>query len=317
MSHYIVTVCLPASAAENIEEDLEAALAPFDKNTEVEPYREYISGEPEDHWIIKAMRREGDETRVSDWRTFVAVVKDRYGNDSYYDQYQMEVGKDGGPVRAFKWSTYNKRSKWDWYLIGGRWTGYYDLKPEFIGDPRVINGQAGAMTEPNEDRSKCDGGPVEMLNFESMRLHNALEGMEKYRRFHSIVSQHPAADGWPHFADLAGSGQMEIDDARRAYREQPAVQALDQDEVFRHWWGEPFEEFGYSEDDFIAIKRREAVSGFALLTLDGEWRGPGEMGWFGMSSDTPGSQEAFQVASNKYLEDLPGDTYVIAVDVHI
>ena len=31
---------------------------------------------------------------------------------------------------VYRLTTYNPNSKWDWYEVGGRWTGYFKLKAE-------------------------------------------------------------------------------------------------------------------------------------------------------------------------------------------
>jgi len=47
----------------------------------------------------------------------------------------------------YTYSTYNPNSKWDWYQVGGRWTGYFKLKENTKG----VLGKPGLMTEQGED----------------------------------------------------------------------------------------------------------------------------------------------------------------------
>lgn len=56
---------------------------------------------------------------------------------------------------------------------------------------------------------------------------------------------------------------------------------------------------------------------YALVDLDGNWREPGEMGWFGCSSSTPESKEAHRASIREYLDTLSPDTWVCFVDCHI
>jgi hypothetical protein len=41
------------------------------------------------------------------------------------------------------------------------------------------------------------------------------------------------------------------------------------------------------------------------------------MGWFGMSNDGPGQRQAYQVAANRYLDDLKDDRLAVLLDCHI
>ena len=77
------------------------------------------------------------------------------------------------------------------------------------------------------------------------------------------------------------------------------------------------EEFSGPRDEYIEKARREAVPGYALLTLDGEWVEPGKMGMFGFSSDTPESMAEYKDWANKYIDDLDDDVILVAVDLHI
>lgn len=66
-----------------------------------------------------------------------------------------------------------------------------------------------------------------------------------------------------------------------------------------------------------ALKERPSDVSFALLDLEGNWHEPGQMGWFGMSTKTPESQQAYQAKMDQYLETLPPETWICFVDCHI
>lgn len=59
------------------------------------------------------------------------------------------------------------------------------------------------------------------------------------------------------------------------------------------------------------------IPSYAVLTPEGEWMAPGEMGWWGMSSDT--CQERAQTSKRKvqFFRELPDDTWLVNVDCHI
>lgn len=60
-----------------------------------------------------------------------------------------------------------------------------------------------------------------------------------------------------------------------------------------------------------------AFSTFAVVTPDGTWREKGEMGWFGMSSETKNSVMGYLEAFNKILEETDPEYYLTVVDCHI
>lgn len=301
MSHSVVIVAL--APGEKVADRLEAALAPFDENAEVEPYRDYEKGEPGEHWSWDANPEIPSPTWVQ--------VADAY-NAKYADGSEMHVGGDG---RAYTMSTYNPRSKWDWYQIGGRWTGYFRVRPEWIGDEQLINGDPGAMTGRNTDREKCDGGPKRMLDFAAMRDWAEVDEGAKWKEFHAIADQYPDTHSWAWHMERVDDGSMTIEQARVAYHEQPGFAAL-QDTDFR-WYDDPYEIFAVDLATYQANARRDAVPGWSLLTLDGQWREKGRMGWFGMSDATDETTAAFKTWANEYLESLDDDVVLVAVDVHI
>lgn len=351
MSHSIVIVALPAGGS--VEDRLAEALAPFDENLSVEPYHDYEDGSPAEFWLYQSLKRAAqdaaDGTGIKPYEpdalgqsnmsskeapevqrakieadaalfralpdpvTWDAIAK--LHNERYFDSGNlMHVDEDG---RAYTMSTYNKRSKWDWYLIGGRWTGYFSVRPEWVGDPALINGEPGVMTEPNADRHKCDGGPKRMLDFEFMRDWAEVDEGVRWKEFHAIADLHPETKSWAWHRDRVQdeADPMTIDDARKAYHAQPGVLALNGTD-FRGY-DDPYHRFGVDLATFQARARRDAVPGWSLLTLDGQWREKGRMGWFGMSDATDESDAAFKAWANEYLESLDDDVIIVAVDVHI
>lgn len=59
------------------------------------------------------------------------------------------------------------------------------------------------------------------------------------------------------------------------------------------------------------------ISSYALLTTDGEWKAPGEMGWWGCSSDTLEDRIKHAREKEQFFRDLPDETWLVNVDCHI
>lgn len=66
------------------------------------------------------------------------------------------------------------------------------------------------------------------------------------------------------------------------------------------------------------IKEQLSFSTYAVVTPDGEWHEPGEMGWFGVSSASPEEAQRF---SNSYydtfIKTADPNHYLVLVDCHI
>ena len=143
MSHFAVLV---------IGDDIDNQLAPYDENRQMVPYREDL--EPDT--LDRAKRHH--EERWTEYDSWVAsgqpvLDADPKDNDAYWRQRGItEVLEGRVPPRgssdldllkwfaddtadiddsgvAFHMSTYNPDSKWDWWVIGGRWAGMLPLKP--------------------------------------------------------------------------------------------------------------------------------------------------------------------------------------------
>lgn len=344
MSHYTVTVCLKPDSAtftnEQVEDAVTEALAPFDENKSVDPYREYEDGIAEDHWSVKHLREEGliPAGAPVSWPVLIDAYNKKYhpsvppalehntidplsldldtSNDAlFYDQ-----EKD----QAYSVSTYSPKSKWDWWSIGGRWQRSILAK---TGAPSefLVFGRSGAFGDngnpyvTEELGYYCDGGKLEYLDLEGMRNERAKSELRMYDRWQEIVELHGKPSSWDSFRTLAQAEVYTIDIARELYNSQPAIVAAKEgeDPVMGFFAPCPVETFGMSREKFEEIARANAVAGFALLTAEGEWVEKGEMGWFGVATDTVDSRAAYREVANKYIDSLPPSAWIVQVDCHI
>lgn len=152
MSHSTVLVVLPPSG-DPLADRIAAALAPFDENTEVESYIEtdragHIANfrETQDRWRENRARYLADPdgygasgnpshlaylldgepipSRVPADKT----LGDEWSDDEIWSwllkvsEYERQAyGEPKFDGDGNSWSTYNPRSKWDWWALGGRW----------------------------------------------------------------------------------------------------------------------------------------------------------------------------------------------------
>jgi hypothetical protein len=122
MSHFTVLV---------IGEDVEKLLAPYDENLEVEPYKNYLSDRDIER-IVGHYAKANRTVSKDNLQSLLPFMKDWCNEEGYIDAEGL-----------YAWSTSNKKHRWDWYEIGGRWQGSLRLKPGGEGK----SGSASSLIE--------------------------------------------------------------------------------------------------------------------------------------------------------------------------
>ena len=107
MSHFVVMV---------IGNDVEEQLARYDESIEVEKYSQGLVSNKEKDRMMSFYKKKGE---FKDFDDCYAQFGEDWNNNRW-------VKNENGEYERF--TTYNPDSKWDWYQIGGRWTGMLRLK---------------------------------------------------------------------------------------------------------------------------------------------------------------------------------------------
>ena len=122
MSHFTVIVFG--------EEDLDEALEPFNETLEVEPYDVELGS-----WTINAALKMAKEAGIKGRNPSPERLA-KLLNDAWSERYFVVDGK------IMESSDCNPNGQWDWWVLGGRWRGFFPLKegvaynPEWhLGDP--------------------------------------------------------------------------------------------------------------------------------------------------------------------------------------
>lgn len=204
------------------------------------------------------------------------------------------------------------QAKWDWYMIGGRWAGYFRYRPEH--EDRIIQGDRG-WSSPEVEPGWCDGGPKYALDLPAMREEHARRARVAYDTWNKITAGTPEALPWSVFAAKICE-EYDAKQAREEYYNQPRVQVIKDTDL--DWFGgDAVEEMQVPEEVYIERARAGAVPGWATLTIDGRWMEKGQMGWWAMNDATEGSKIGYLEVANAYIDSLPDETYLVAVDCHI
>lgn len=275
MSHFTVLVI---TDNEPTAETLHAALLPYHEY-ECTGYKEYTQFVPEDmDELQKDFAKHGEEGQ-----SFDDFVPEWNG---------AEKNEEGVWGRLT-----NPNAKWDWYQVGGRWSG-------------------SLLTNSGERVDSCKLSDLALTEM----LDEAEKGANRwYDDFEEITKDKifPPAP-WKTFR----GDYDDIEEARAAYREYSAVTAVTTEEAQETLGFFFFDDvLSYSRyhnggrEAYVSYKRNSALSSFALLK-EGAWIERGDMGWFGMVADEK-DPDAWQAQFTKALLDLPSDAWLTMVDCHI
>lgn len=273
MSHYTVAVFTTGADA-----DIDLLLAPYDEGIQVAPYVSETKEQIIEH--ARANMQRVFETSYAKWKQdpfgyelnanpeHIAYLRSlpeqmQQTDEELYQERILgytpeELSAEGGIM-----STYNPKSKWDWYTVGGRWQGMLILKPDKTG----IRCSVSLDTPMTEG---YDGAYVSDIDFDAMRQKCRLS-MQSYA------------------------------DARK--------NSLYSEEYFLKLYP--------SEDEYI--RHLTSFSTYAVVTPDGTWHAPGDMGWWGFSSE--GGEQKREWSQNYHerfmMPAAENGWYLTVVDCHI
>lgn len=103
---------------------------------------------------------------------------------------------------------YNPKAKWDWYQIGGRWSGALRLRPGFSRED-CANGE---RSWTNEDRlatpGTCDLARIRALDLAGMRDDAAAKAFDDWNEYAAVVHGTPQHLPWETFLDRAKAAEQ-------------------------------------------------------------------------------------------------------------
>ncbi|HAK2208019.1 hypothetical protein MOV10_14355 [Salmonella enterica subsp. enterica serovar Abeokuta] len=203
-------------------------------------------------------------------------------------KYGYAIVRDGELIKAVKRTNPNK--KWDWYQIGGRWSGFFLHRSGMCVD----------------SIKKSD------IDFTGMIADKAIVAKRNYEAFAAAITGHEYPRSWPSIMETLGKDN--IDQARDIYHSQPALNAIKKAGL-NFLFKCPVEHFGHDEQAFVTREASSFFSPYAIIH-EGVWIAKGEMGWFGMSDDDV-TQEEWNEKVFELIRDLPDDAILSVYDCHI
>lgn len=300
MSHFTVMV---------IGNDVEGQLQPFHEYecTGIkDQYVVWVDGTDE----VRA-EFEGSAEHKKEYGDLATFARKYYG----YEESESEPGKYG------RWTNPNR--KWDWWVVGGRWTGYFKMKPGRHG----LAGEPGLMT-PRAGAGRADQARKGDIDFDGMRDEAGEKAAMKWEAVRRVIEPHISTFvSWEACREQCkdAEGKEDFEKARALYHGQPlrkAITAAAQDKSNPHhemfFWLDDLEQYFVPKDVFVQRGRDSAISTFAVLdsTRDPAWMERGEMGWWGAVANEKDKSE-WDREFNKMRDALPDDTMLSIVDCHI
>jgi hypothetical protein len=261
MSHFLVMVF-----GDNVEAQLQ-------------PYHEYECTGVEDQYVVQVDKTDEITKAFNDQDQYDSL--DKYGREHY------GIGMDENG-KFFEFTNPNK--KWDWWVIGGRWTDWFNQVQ----------------------------GTKSMFDFEELRRKRNEEATELMADLAKLAEGHSDIIAWSdHLKKYDGGSNSAIDLAREDYQNLGFVKAT------REYMQKNFGPFGPDAGKLLLDPQRyirQQTEGACVpyaYVIDSKWHQKGEMGWFGMSSDTDDDIDPWNHGFKTLLDSLPEDTKITIVDCHI
>lgn len=294
MSHSTVLVIVEdATSEKDAIKQAEEMLEPFDESMEVDPYAENeVSFED----FKKTFYDEGafpEEVMLERFNNPTEKDAETLAEELYLNEVRIVDGK------FWAYSTYNPKSRWDWYQLGGRW-------PDML--PNKKTGK-GANVVRNGD-----------LDVEGGRDKAIIAANKLYDEFEQLKA---GRDPGPSFEDIVESADPTIPEskkyefARGVYNGNPVVKEAS--EKFGLYFTSPHEYFKIGKGGRYAFVEEEAksfIQTFAVLNSEGEWLEKGQMLMFGFT-DNQMEQDDWNKIFWEQLNEAPETAWFLVYDVHI
>jgi hypothetical protein len=282
-----------------IGDNPEDQLAPYDENIRTAPR---ISGEVSE----EEKQRMIDYYKETDGIVFLTF-------DKLYEEKGKQWNDNSWIKEDGKWveyTTYNPDSKWDWYQLGGRWTGFLKLKKGKKGDV----GTHSLVSERRAETGYVDAALKKDIDFNFMKNKAKRDGIKRYDKVMNLIGHTEPNKPWSYFVEKMEKKELTINEGREQYHAQPRLV-----EVKKHTGELGFlfdaDKFLVAKEKYVEDKKNSAVSTFAVVK-DGVWYERGKMGWWAVVHDEK-EQDVWNEKVNELINSIDGDTLISIYDCHI
>jgi hypothetical protein len=227
----------------------------------------------------------------------------------------------------------NPNSKWDWWTVGGRWSGLFE-QPDGRAVDAIQKRDWNYQQQIDEARQRYG------RYWDDIQA--ATEGLPAFKTFEQLHAEmgdapeptreevreeltrnsgiEPTEDALNRAFERAKCDKLRL--VRPAYHSQPVVEALKtvkrfdspSETIVDEWMPDYDKYLTGDRETFVEREAFSAIGSFALIDLDGNWVQRGKMGWFAMVSDADSQWPKPALA---VLDALPDDAWLVNVDCHI
>jgi len=266
MSHYAVLVIHKQN------QEIEELLTPYSEHIEVAPYKYKTRQE-----VIKYMKE-----HVVPYNDYMKNYSDEELVDWYVDNYSSySIGEDGDI-----YSTYNPDSKWDWWTIGGRFSGSLTLTDEALAqcEKEYIDNWGFKIEEEYRDEYRTvDSAPIKDIQWDTPLTEKEKNNLRRW---------------W----------EINVEGSELRYGEE-------KDEFFI-WKPEYYKERYKDADTYIKVQ--ECVNFHAVITPDGVWHEASKMGWFACTDGDPKNELRWDLEfKDRFINGANPELIATVVDCHI
>jgi len=219
----------------------------------------------------------------------------------------------------------NPNAKWDWYLVGGRWSGFFKLKEGADGDvgeqSLIMKSQGVEPVESGYADSTLKGN----IDLEAMMEEDRQRANKQFDHLVAAIGDIEPVS-WTEFREARQANGMNMDAIRDEWRETDFQKALTAygkkiDDPWLFALSDVYVDFylhlplNVARVRYVETAAANAITPFAFIK-DGQWIERGEMGWWACVSNEK-DKDDWQQQFVDMFNALPDDTLVTVVDCHI
>jgi len=338
MSHSTVCIRVPSDVSiSGVHQYVDDILRPY--NEQGEPGDEFMEFVDEtENYRIEFETKGTDQVQIGDkffypWddeakkeakslgrelETINRSFKDIYGTfEDFVKKYHGAKANDDGQYGYW----HNPNAKWDWWVIGGRWSGHWPVKT--VSKDQL--GRSGSF-----DNAPTPGG-VDITRIKDIDFERAdIQTSERVSEFIRAHNEYYESGKEPSGNPFSGPRHDGLDLG--------LIQCLNDDEItdeiqktckLSEWPVNRRQKAELPRYDVISplseteefktflYNHFNKLSTYARLDSVNGWVEPGAMGWWGMSHATPDTLKEYGQSFMEWLKSGNQEDWVVVVDVHI
>lgn len=352
MSHFTVMIKIPKPdvALAMIEPLVRAALAPYQENNMDDCPNEYLEfHDQEDEFKNEYEAESVERVRLpngelvlpwderfrvpgtfgtgprenhhvpDDCEKIQVPFRETYATlEDFAKEWHGHDARDEKAGRFGYWENPNK--KWDWWQIGGRWTGFFPVKQNIepmLGEPSLL--RSATDKTPSHRADVCR---VRDLDLDAIATETRVAAEKFWNEFATIRQTGRDSEFYGPRARALDLGLVVVlrdreptpEERPFAFRWSDVNDRIDEE---RSGWWDVYSSI--DRDTFLEkyIDSFCPIVSYAALDQDG-WHEPGRMGWFGCSAATPDATLQFsREFVRRFIKTADPDDVLVVVDCHI